>query len=95
MRHLPIDMEQSLAYGYEVRLLDQGFSEKASDYFRIDLQLRYTINKQKHSSEWTLDIMNVTDRENELTEYWDRYARDFRIENQNPLIPMITYRIQF
>ena len=41
MRNLPIDRESSVANGYQVNIWDQGYAEKSSDYFRIDLQIRF------------------------------------------------------
>jgi len=95
MRYLPVDRERSIAEGYQVRILENGFSEKTSDYFRIDLQLRFSRNKPKYTSEWSLDIMNLTNRKNMLIEYWDNGIRSFMKEYQNPIIPLINYRIQF
>lgn len=95
MRYLPIDREQSIAEGRQVRIWDNGFTEKASDYFRVDLQIRYISNRLKFTSEVGLDIMNLTNHQNLLYEYWDRSIYDFRNEYQNPLIPIIKYRIQF
>jgi outer membrane receptor protein involved in Fe transport len=95
MRYLPVDRELSLAEGYEVKIWDNGYTEKASDYFRIDLQLRFTRNKPKYTGEWSLDIMNLTNRKNMLTESWDNDIKNFRKEYQNPIIPVLSYRIQF
>jgi len=95
MRYLPIDRERSLAEDRQVRLLDNGFSEKADDYFRFDLQLKFRRNKSGHSGEWSIDLMNLTNRQNMLIEYWDSSIRDYRIQYQNPLLPFINYRIQF
>ena len=95
MRNLPIDRESSVANGYQVNIWDQGYAEKSSDYFRIDLQLRFIRNRPKFTSEWSLEIMNLTNRKNLLYEYWDRNLGDFNQEFQNPIIPLIKYRIQF
>ena len=95
MRYLPVDRELSLTEGYKVQIWDNGFTEKASDYFRIDLQLRFTRNKPKYTGEWSFDVMNLTNRKNMLSESWDNDVKSFRKEYQNPIIPVITYRIQF
>ena len=95
MRFLPADKERSIAEGREVSIWDYGFSEKASDYFRIDLQFRFIRNKPKYTGEWSLDIMNVTNRKNMLVEYWDNGTQNFMKEYQNPIIPLLNYRIQF
>jgi len=95
MRYLPVDRQQSLAEGHQVLLWDNGFSEKNSDYIRIDLQLRFTRNRPKYTGQWSLDIMNLANRKNMRDEYWDKSIRNFRKEYQNPIIPLLNYRIQF
>ncbi|MBU8893818.1 MAG: carboxypeptidase-like regulatory domain-containing protein [Bacteroidales bacterium] len=95
MRNLPYDKEASIENGYEVVIWDNGFTEKASDYFRIDLKLSFTKNKPKYSSEWSIDIINLTNRQNMRREEWDSSIRNFKIEYQNPLIPLLSYRVYF
>jgi hypothetical protein len=95
MRYLPIDEERSQVLGYQVRILDHGFTEKNSDYFRMDLLIKFTRNREKFSSEWRLDLMNLTNCRNELYKYWDSHEHAIQVEYQNPLIPVISYRIQF
>jgi len=95
LRYLPIDIEQSTANNSHISIWDNGFTEKAPDYFRIDLQLRFTRNKPRYTSEWNLDIINLTNRKNLLEMEWDSGSNSLKKEYQNPLIPMITYRIRF
>ena len=95
MRYLPIDKEASIANQSTVRFWDNGFSEKVSDYFRIDLMIKFRRNRPKHSGEWSIDMLNVLNRQNVLTEYWDNNLQDFYEENQNPFILIVSYRIQF
>jgi len=94
MRYLPINREQSLAEGRQVRYWDDGFSEKADDYFRIDLQFKFRRNKPRYTAEWSVDMMNLSNRQNMLVEYWDSSIRDFSVEYQNPILVFINYRIQ-
>ena len=95
MRYLPIDVEQSREMGYQVRIPDKGFTEKNGDYFRIDFLIKFTRNREKFSGEWSLDVMNLTNSRNELYSYWDSGENRIHVEYQNPLIPVISYRIQF
>jgi len=95
MRYLPIDKEASMANQSTVRLWDNGFSEKVSDYFRIDLLIKFRSNRSKYSGEWSIDMLNVLNRQNMLTEYWDNKLQDFYQETQNPFILILSYRIQF
>jgi len=95
MRYLPIDKEASMAAGTTIRSWDQGFSEKLSDYFRIDLMIKFRRNRPRYAGEWSIDMMNVLNRQNQLSEYWDSSANAFRAEVQNPFILIASYRIQF
>ena len=95
MRYLPVDEDQSRELGYQVRILENGFTEKNADYFRIDFLIKFTRNRGQFSSEWSLDLMNLTNSQNELYSYWDSSENRLRVKYQNPLIPVISYRIQF
>ncbi len=95
MRTLPIDERASLEQGYSVRYHDDGFSVKNSDYFRIDLLVKFRQNKPRYTSEWSIDLLNILNRQNVLTEYWNNGSNELEEEYQNPTIAIISYRIQF
>jgi hypothetical protein len=95
MRYLPIDQEASIASGSTVRYWDDGFSEKLGDYFRIDLMIKFRRNRSRYAGEWSVDMLNVLNRQNQLSEYWDSNANEFKAEVQNPFILIASYRIQF
>lgn len=94
MRSLPIDREASIANRTTVRIYDDGYSERTSDYFRIDLLLKFRRNRARFSGEWSVDVLNVLNRQNIRTEYWDNSIQDFYTEYQNPIILILSYRIQ-
>lgn len=95
MRYLPVDEETSTTHGYAATILDNGFTEKASDYFRIDVLFKFRRNRSKYTGEWSLDLMNILNRQNMLNQFWDSNINDYRTENQNPFLIFINYRIQF
>jgi hypothetical protein len=95
MRELPIDQVASRASGSTLRIWDDGFTEKASDYFRIDLLIKFRRNRPKYTGEWSLDLLNLLNRQNILYQYWDNSINDMESEYQNPFIPVVSYRIQF
>ncbi len=95
MRYLPINKEASIANQSTVRYWDNGFTEKVSDYFRIDLLLKFRRNRPRYSGEWSIDMLNILSRQNMLTEYWDNNLQDFYKEYQNPFILIVSYKIQF
>ncbi len=95
MRYLPIDLEASLANNSEVKIWDNGFTEKSNDFFRIDLQFSFTRNKPKYTGEWSLDIINITNQKNMRWQRYNNSIRAIETEYQNPLIPLLTYRVKF
>lgn len=95
MRYLPIDEEASAANGYTVKIWDHGFSEQYPYYGRIDVLFKFKRNSPKHSGEWSLDLMNILNRENVRYAYWDNGGSSIQYEYQNPFILNLTYRIQF
>jgi hypothetical protein len=94
-RELPIDLESSIDQGREVRIWDYGFSEKLDNYFRIDLMGYFRRNRLKYSSEWKLEIINLTNNQNMLRTEYDNSTQSVKVEYQTTLIPLITYKIQF
>ncbi len=95
MRYLPIDLEASLYYNGEVKIWDYGFTEKANDYFRLDIQFSFKRNRPKYTGEWCLDIINVTNQKNVRWRRYNNTMRAIETEYQNPIIPMLSYRIKF
>lgn len=95
MRYLPIDRELSIAQNTTVRIYDNGYTEKLDDYFRADLQFIFRRNKPKYTGEWRLDVINLTNQKNIRYEYYNSGLQSFQTEYQNPIIPILSYRIQF
>lgn len=94
-RYTPIDIPASIESGSGVRQLEDVYTRSYPDYYRLDLQLSYRKNKPKHTSEWRLDIQNVTDRGNVLHDYYIPEIQTVGFERQQGLIPVLSYRIQF
>jgi hypothetical protein len=92
-RELPIDLDASMEAGREIRIWDYGFSEKLDHYFRIDLMGYFRRNRPRYTAEWKLELINLTNHKNQLRTYYENQS--IKVEYQNTLIPLITYRIQF
>lgn len=94
-REFPIDMEltslsSKIRYDYS-----KGYSTQLSDYFRIDLSIYLKLNHSKSSSRIRLDIQNLTNRQNELNKYFDKYDNQIKSIKQLGLIPVLSYKIEF
>lgn len=95
MRYLPIDVEASRASGSTVRSWDDGFSGQYPNYFRIDLLFKFRRNRPNYTGEWSVDLLNILNRENVRLDYWDNSSNSIRYEYQNPFLFILSYRIQF
>ncbi|SFU04033.1 TonB-dependent Receptor Plug Domain [Algoriphagus locisalis] len=95
LRDTPIDLEASIEKGEGVYLEDQIYSEKNPNYFRTDLRLSMTKNKPKSTRTWALDIQNATNRQNVYGAYFEPMTNKIETSYQAPLIPILSYRVEF
>jgi hypothetical protein len=91
----PLDEEASAKAGYPVFNEQQAFSIKHPDFLRIDLRFSYRKQSGGYTSVLALDIQNVTNRRNVGGEYYS--PENVRMEKWYlaPLIPVISYRVEF
>ncbi|MEO9966126.1 MAG: TonB-dependent receptor [Reichenbachiella sp.] len=94
-RNIPINLEQSRAAGTQINDFDRAFTNRVGDYFRLDLQISFRKNKPKSTSEWRLDIQNMTNRFNYGGEYYDAGLQQIAVDDQIGIIPVLSYRIEF
>jgi len=94
-RNLPIDVDESISQNRQINLWDEGFTEKLGDYMRIDVQVNFRRNRAKYMGEWRLDVLNITNRENPLSYYYNAATRQVETKLQNPVIAVIAYKILF
>ncbi|WP_339754127.1 TonB-dependent receptor [Algoriphagus aquimarinus] len=95
LRNTPIDLAASIAKGEGVRLKDQAFEEQNPNYFRTDLRFSLTKNKPKSTRTWSLDIQNATNRQNIYGSYFEVMSGEIKTSYQTPLIPILSYRVEF
>jgi hypothetical protein len=83
----------------EVVFLDEQYNEfQFKTYFRTDLKLTYRINAKKVTHEISLDIVNLTDRQNILGITYvpiDGSTSPFREQYQLGFLPIFFYRLDF
>lgn len=95
MRTTPIDLGKSQEKGYAVFIEDQAFSLQNPAYFRADLRVGLTWNKRKHTSTLSLDIQNLTNRQNIFNQGFDEEKNVIVNNYQTGLIPVLNYKIEF
>lgn len=95
LRHTPIDETASRAVGFGVYQEDKAFTLKNADYMRADLRFSLKRNRQKTTSIISLDIQNATNRKNVGGQYYDKDKKEVQTWYQAPLIPILSYRLEF
>lgn len=94
-RYTPIDLKASIAAG-ETKLDDsQTFQKKNPDYWRLDIGVSVKRNFKKLTSTFSLDIQNTTNRKNVGGQYFDVNTGEIKYWYQIPLLPILSYRIEF
>jgi hypothetical protein len=94
-RFIPVDFDESLAKGEEVRDWSRSFEQRYDDYFRTDLRFGFRINHRKFSQEWALDLQNITGYRSIFLESYDPLENEVYQIYQQGFMPMFLYRIQF
>ncbi len=94
-RYTPIDLEKSREKGDAVYREDQAYAAQADAYFRSDIRVSFRKNNPKASYILSLDLQNVTNRQNMYAQYYDRKAKEIKTNYQMGLVPVLNYRIEF
>jgi len=95
MRTTPINMQASIAEGSTVIYEDQLYEAKVADYFRTDLKFSLRRNRAHSTSTLALDFQNATNRKNVWNYYFDASSGTIKTSYQTPLIPVLSYKIEF
>jgi hypothetical protein len=94
-RETPINTEASVEKGETVYYEDQAYTEQVPDYFRTDLRVSLKRNKAKSTHTLALDIQNTTNRKNVYGSYFEPLTGKVTTSYQTPLIPILSYKIEF
>jgi hypothetical protein len=73
----------------------QGYTAQLGNFFRTDLKISFILNFKKTTSTFSLDINNLTNRENPLTQIYNPITKQLETINQLGLLPVLNYRINF
>jgi len=94
-RTTPVDLEASRQKGETVLVESAAFSEQLPDYFRADIRLSWKKNRVSSTRTLSLDVQNVTNRQNIFGQYYDPRAGQLKTSYMTGLIPVLSYRIAF
>lgn len=96
--YTPIDLAASQLEKKEVlKGDDYAFSEKNSDFFRLDFKSGFTFNskKSKLSQSIYFDVQNVTNNKNVFAQRYNTVTNDINTAYQIGLFPNFVYKVQF
>jgi hypothetical protein len=94
-RYTPIDLPASVASGKQELVVAETFEKKNPDYWRLDIRVSVKRNFKKLTSTLALDIQNATNRKNVGGQYFDANTGDVKYWYQTPLLPLLSYRLEF
>jgi CarboxypepD_reg-like domain/TonB-dependent Receptor Plug Domain len=94
-RYTSIDLPASIAAGEERLNKDKAFDIKNPDYFRLDVRASLKRNYKKLTTTFALDIQNATNKTNVGGQYFDTQNFNVKYYNQAPLVPILSYKIEF
>ncbi len=94
-RYIPIDLEESIKQGTGVFNTAEIYSEKAKDYFRLDVGFRLHFYRQKAEHVISLDIQNVTNRRNIWAKEYNPVTESIEDYPMAGIIPLLNYRVEF
>lgn len=94
-RYIPIDLEASRIANSEVTDNSKAYEKRYPDYWKIDFQLSYYLNRKNLTHEFRLDVLNLTNHENIYTQSYNSSTQNLEYDKQTGIIPALTYRIEF
>lgn len=94
-RQTPTDLIASREKGEAVLIDSETFSEKTKAYFRLDFGVNYRINKRRMTHTISIDIQNITNRENLFGTFYDEDTGQLETYTQTGLFPNFNYRVEF
>lgn len=94
-RYTPIDLPASIAAG-EARYDDtKTFEGQNPDYYRLDIRFSIKRNYKHVTSTFAIDIQNTTNRKNVGGQYFDAKTGEIKYWYQVPLLPLLSYKVEF
>lgn len=95
LRNTPIDEASSIASGYAIYYQKRAYTEQNPAYFRTDLRLSMKWNRAHLTSTLSLDIQNLTNRQNVYGEWFDSEKGEVVTSYQTGLLPILNYKVEF
>ncbi|TNE58014.1 MAG: TonB-dependent receptor [Bacteroidetes bacterium] len=95
LRESPIDLIASAAQEKTVRDDSRAFEDRMPNYFRVDAGVQLKRNYAHVTTTVALNVQNASNRQNVFGRYYDTDDREVKYWYQAPLIPVLSYKVQF
>lgn len=95
IRDTPIKLEESKVQNETVYDFTKAFANKSPYYLRADVGVHLRRNYKRMTTTLALDIQNVTNRQNVFNQYFDTETQSLKTNYQAPIIPILSYKIEF
>ncbi len=95
LRETPIDLAASAEQDKTVYDDTRAYEDQMPDYFRLDTGFRLKRNYAHLTTTLALDIQNTTNRQNIFGRYYDTKSDTVKYWYQAPMIPVLSYRVEF
>ena len=93
VRVTPIDMAQSVLKKTTILYSNAIYGEKLAPFFRIDLQTEWKNQYQKRTGTLVFGVQNLTNRKNQVSQYYDDATKSIKYNYLLKLIPVLGYKI--
>ncbi len=94
-RYTPIDRDASIATGETEFKTDETYAVQMPAYYRLDIRVSLKRNYKRLTTTLALDLQNATNRKNVGGQYFDDKTGEVQYWYQTPLIPVLSYRLEF
>ncbi len=94
-RYIPTNLEASRSSGFQVYDLERAYESRLPNYWKVDFQISYRINKPQLTHEFRIDLLNIGNRRNIATSYYNDAIQGIEYDTQTGFIPAFGYRVEF
>lgn len=94
-RYTPLDLETSQHLGYSNYFTGNPYGKKGESVFVMNIGASLQINRNKMAHIFKLEILNTTNNQSKIGEYYDSHTQSIAYDTQLEIIPNIIYQIQF
>jgi len=94
-RYVPLTINDASNEDEYVYDYTRAYTEKLSDYFRLDFNINMKQNFKRFSLEWFVEVTNVTNHKNVWQKFYNASRNKEEYVYQYPIMPGGGFRVYF